>query len=63
MRAAHARGFADYFSTAKNAATSAAARRKVRSERVVGPLEEHGPARARRSAGHPHGGRGPDHRT
>jgi hypothetical protein len=30
---AHARGFADYFSTARHAATSAAARRKRRAER------------------------------
>jgi hypothetical protein len=30
---AHARGFADYFSTARNAAAAAASRRKVRSER------------------------------
>jgi arylsulfatase A-like enzyme len=36
---AHARGFADYFSTAKNAAANAAARRKRRSEREVGPLK------------------------
>jgi arylsulfatase A-like enzyme len=41
---AHARGFADYFSTAKNAATAAAARRKLRSEGETGPLEN--PARA-----------------
>ncbi len=32
LTAAHARGFADYFSTARHAATSAAARRKRRSE-------------------------------
>jgi arylsulfatase A-like enzyme len=56
LRPAHARGFADYFSTAKNAATSAAARRKRRSEREVGPLEEHGPAHAHRSPRHPHSG-------
>jgi arylsulfatase A-like enzyme len=36
---AHARGFADYFSTAKAAATGAAARRKSRSERKLGPLD------------------------
>ncbi len=35
---AHARGFADYFSTARQAATAAAARRKLRSERIVGHL-------------------------
>ena len=34
---AHARGFADYFSTAKHAVAQAAARRKLRSEREVGP--------------------------
>jgi arylsulfatase A-like enzyme len=34
---AHARGFADYFSTAKHAATAAASRRKLRSESEVGP--------------------------
>jgi arylsulfatase A-like enzyme len=38
---AHARGFADYFSTARHAATSAAARRKQRVEREGGrPLQE-----------------------
>ncbi len=41
LQPAHGRGFADYFSTAKNAATAAAARRKLRSERVVGPLPHH----------------------
>jgi arylsulfatase A-like enzyme len=41
LGAAHARGFADYFSTAKHAATEAAARRKHRSEREVGALEQH----------------------
>jgi hypothetical protein len=35
---AHARGFANYFSTARHAATAAAARRKLRSERLVGQL-------------------------
>jgi arylsulfatase A-like enzyme len=38
LSAAHGRGFADYFSTAKAAAESAAARRKLRSEREVGPI-------------------------
>jgi arylsulfatase A-like enzyme len=33
---AHARGFADYFSTAKRAATRAAERRRIRSERTIG---------------------------
>ncbi len=40
LTAAHARGFADYFSTARNAAAAAASRRKLRSEREGGPLEE-----------------------
>jgi arylsulfatase A-like enzyme len=40
MREAHIRGFADYFSTARNAALGAAARRKLRSERLVGHLPE-----------------------
>ncbi|HEX3511552.1 MAG TPA: sulfatase-like hydrolase/transferase [Solirubrobacteraceae bacterium] len=35
---AHIRGFADYFSTARHAALGAAARRKLRSERLVGHL-------------------------
>jgi arylsulfatase A-like enzyme len=35
---AHIRGMADYFSTARNAATAAAAHRKLHSERTVGPL-------------------------
>jgi arylsulfatase A-like enzyme len=43
LRAAHAAGFADYFSTAKNVATKAAVRRKLRSERSVGPLDQHVP--------------------
>ncbi len=38
LSAAHGRGFADYFSTARRAAQSAAARRKLRSEREVGPI-------------------------
>jgi arylsulfatase A-like enzyme len=43
--AAHARGFADYFSTATHAAIGAAARRKARIEQGrVRPLEEHGNA-------------------
>jgi arylsulfatase A-like enzyme len=33
---AHARGFADYFSTAKHAATAAASRRKLRTENEIG---------------------------
>jgi arylsulfatase A-like enzyme len=37
---AHARGFADYFSTARRDAASAAARRKVRSEREAGQPRE-----------------------
>jgi arylsulfatase A-like enzyme len=37
---AHARGFADYFSTARHDATAAAAHRKLRSERIVGPLPQ-----------------------
>jgi arylsulfatase A-like enzyme len=46
LDAAHGRGFADYFSTAKAAATSAAARRKVRSERDVGRLTRNRPRHA-----------------
>jgi arylsulfatase A-like enzyme len=38
LRAAHGRGFADYFSTAKRAAAGAIAHRKLRSEREVGPI-------------------------
>jgi arylsulfatase A-like enzyme len=41
---AHARGFADYFSTARHAAAGAAARRKLRSEREGAPGERRGPA-------------------
>jgi len=44
LTAAHARGFADYFSTAKHAVAEAAARRKLRSEREVGPFEEQKPS-------------------
>jgi arylsulfatase A-like enzyme len=36
---AHRRGFADYFSTARRSAKGAAARRRLRAEREVGPLE------------------------
>jgi arylsulfatase A-like enzyme len=43
LKPAHGRGFADYFATAKNAATAAAVRRKLRSERVVGKLSHHVP--------------------
>ena len=38
LQAAHGRGFADYFSTAKRSAKGAAAMRKERTERLVGPL-------------------------
>jgi arylsulfatase A-like enzyme len=38
LQAAHGRGFADYFSTARHAAANATDRRKLRSERVVGNL-------------------------
>jgi|HubBroStandDraft_2_1064218.scaffolds.fasta_scaffold00742_4 arylsulfatase A-like enzyme len=40
---AHARGFADYFSTARHAATSAAARRKQRVEREGGQPPQESP--------------------
>jgi len=43
LQPAHARGFADYFLTAKKAATHSAAHRKRRSERVVGKLPPHVP--------------------
>jgi arylsulfatase A-like enzyme len=38
LRAAHGRGFADYFSTAKRAAKGAAAARRRSTEHLVGPL-------------------------
>jgi arylsulfatase A-like enzyme len=41
LDAAHGRGLADYFSTAKAAATGAAARRKFRSEGDAGRLARH----------------------
>ncbi len=44
LRAAHARGIADYFSTARASADAAAARRKVRSERELGRLGTRAPA-------------------
>jgi arylsulfatase A-like enzyme len=52
LQAAHGRGYADYFSTARTSAAKATARRKLRSERVVGKLgeEERPPAPARASA-------------
>jgi arylsulfatase A-like enzyme len=40
---AHARGFADYFSTARHAAVSAAARRKRRAEHENEPLQQEVP--------------------
>jgi arylsulfatase A-like enzyme len=40
LTAAHARGFADYFSTARHASVKAAARRKRRSERETGAPPE-----------------------
>jgi arylsulfatase A-like enzyme len=43
---AHARGFADYFSTARNAAESATERRKLRSERELGPISSATPPAA-----------------
>jgi arylsulfatase A-like enzyme len=42
LEAAHGRGFADYFSTARHAATTAAGRRRERDERLVGALGEAG---------------------
>jgi arylsulfatase A-like enzyme len=64
--AAHARGFADYFSTARFAATSAAARRKLRAEREAGGIEYAVPARAEQrehsGVGHLHRRRHADHR-
>jgi arylsulfatase A-like enzyme len=42
LQAAHGRGFADYFSTARTAAAKATTRRKERSERVVGRLNPNG---------------------
>jgi arylsulfatase A-like enzyme len=39
LGAAQRRGFADYFSTARRAAKGAAAMRKQRTERLVGPLQ------------------------
>ncbi|HEX5225919.1 MAG TPA: sulfatase-like hydrolase/transferase, partial [Solirubrobacteraceae bacterium] len=40
MREAHIRGFEDYFSTARHAARGAAARRRARSESLVGQLPQ-----------------------
>jgi hypothetical protein len=50
---AHARGFADYFSTARHAVAQAAARRKLRSEREGAPGE--GPPPGSRPPGGPTG--------
>jgi arylsulfatase A-like enzyme len=46
LAAAHERGFADYFFTATRAAQAAAARRKLRTELEVGPVERTGEAGA-----------------
>ncbi len=40
LSAAHGRGIADYFSTARTAAEAAAAHRRLRSERELGPLDD-----------------------
>jgi arylsulfatase A-like enzyme len=48
---AHARGFADFFSTARRAVESAAARRKLREERELGPIERAQGPRARGNLG------------
>jgi arylsulfatase A-like enzyme len=57
LQSAHANGFADYFLTAKNAATGATVRRKRRSERVVGRLPPHVPGEEALRDAHrrPHG--------
>jgi arylsulfatase A-like enzyme len=56
---AHARGFADYFSTATHAADNAAAHRKRRAEREGGPLgQPEGLPQAERLGGQPHQHRG-----
>ena len=49
---AHARGFADYFSTARHAATAAAARRKRRAEEGAGPSEQEAHRARPRGAAH-----------
>jgi arylsulfatase A-like enzyme len=57
LQPAHTSGFADYFLTAKNAATGATARRKRRSEHVVGRLPHHVPGEEslRDAVKRPHG--------
>jgi arylsulfatase A-like enzyme len=55
---AHARGFADYFSTARHAVAGAAARRKRRSEREVGPLAQQVESGQIRPAGRADGSEG-----
>jgi arylsulfatase A-like enzyme len=57
LQPAHANGFADYFLTAKNAATGATVRRKRRSERIVGRLPHHVPGEESLRDAHklPHG--------
>jgi arylsulfatase A-like enzyme len=57
--AAHARGFADYFSTARHASVSAAARRKRRSEREAGQPQELPPNSQLRHRHRPGGPNGP----
>jgi arylsulfatase A-like enzyme len=51
LRRAQTAGFANYFSTAKAAAKSAAARRRITDERDLGPIEQQKPPRARGSVG------------
>jgi arylsulfatase A-like enzyme len=46
LRRAQARGFADYRSTARHVATTAAARRRLRAERDLGTLDARTPPRA-----------------
>ncbi len=62
LKAAHGRGFADYFSTARVAAAKAATRRRTRSEDTVGQLTDHQGPPAPRERPALRGASGPKHR-
>ncbi len=62
LSAAHSRGFADYFTTARNAAQASTARRKLRSERDVGHIPQAGSPPATRLHGGVSTSRPPKHR-
>ena len=62
LSAAHSRGFADYFTTARNAAQASTARRKLHSERDLGHIPQAGSPPATRVRSRVSSSRPPKHR-